>query len=100
MHYIVYASDEIYFYQIKILNTANTQYQKYCYCCNNNSNCRRIIVNYVLILYRADYLLLNRFLIVIFNIGIIINCNVMAKNKTYFVRAQIGQLVILNIDCS
>ena len=26
------------------------------------------------------------------------NCNVMAKSKTYSVRAQIGQLVILNTD--
>ena len=59
------------------------------------SNCRRIYCNYVSI-YVKDYL--NRFSFVRFSICIIINCNVMAKNKTYSVKAQIGQLVILNAD--
>ena len=53
------------------------------------------IVNYVSI-YVKDYL--NHFSFVRFSICIIINCNVVAKNKTYSVRAHIGQLVILNTD--
>ena len=62
------------------------------------SNCRSIYCNYVSI-YVKDYL--NCFSFVRFSICIIINCNVMAKNKTYSVRAQIGQLVvILNTDDS
>ena len=96
---IVYASDGIY---------QNNNISKYSEYSNKNIVIAAIItaiaeylfiVNYVSILYRSDYLLLNLFSVVIFSIGIIINCNVAIKNKTYSIRAQIGQLVILNIDC-